>query len=595
MDRKGATFVHVTHEAAYKIGGIGAVLEGFFTSQKYLDKIERSIVIGPLFDCDEGVDKRLGENGNILYSSLDGQCDTDYAPAFQIIENLFNTKIVYGIKHFHDKENGTASDVEVLLFDVRFVNEHQVNGLKREMFERFGVKSDLYEHIWEYEQYVRLAPCALEALREIGAFQGETFMAAHEFMGMPSTLAAMIEPGIDVKTLFYAHEVATIRRIVEEHPGHDTMFYNVLERAKNEGAYVDDVFGSQEDYFKHPLVKASKYCDSICAVGHKAADELRFLDPELKQADIRVIYNGIPAFELDMQKKKHSRDLLCDYTFNLLGYRPDYIFTHVTRLVTSKGLWRDLSVLESLEKKFQQDGKTGVMFLLSTQSAQRSPADIMRMESDYQWPLAHREGHPDMTGGEADFYLEVQAFNAKSRNIKVVFINQFGFEQRFCGSKMPEQMEFMDIRKGCDVEFGQSVYEPFGIAHLEALSFGGICVISNICGCAGFVDDVTGGKGSRNVIVTDYTDIDNESEADPSLIDRQIRLKVEDKVSRQVAEELYQRLPKDEIQMQELMKSGYEAARNMSWDVVFENYLSKAMEAASCRKDIPSEVEYMYN
>jgi hypothetical protein len=27
---------------------------------------------------------------------------------------------------------------------------------------------------------------------------------------------------------------------------------------------------------------------------------------------------------------------------------------------------------------------------------------------------------------------------------------------------MPADMEFMDIRKGSDVEFGQSIYEPFG-------------------------------------------------------------------------------------------------------------------------------------
>ena len=41
---------------------------------------------------------------------------------------------------------------------------------------------------------------------------------------------------------------------------------------------------------------------------------------------------------------------------------------------------------------------------------------------------------------------------------------------------MPADMEFMDIRKGSDVEFGQSIYEPFGIAQVEPISFGGICV-----------------------------------------------------------------------------------------------------------------------
>ena len=40
------TVVHVTHEAVEKIGGIGAVLNGFFTCRPYLDKVGRSILVG---------------------------------------------------------------------------------------------------------------------------------------------------------------------------------------------------------------------------------------------------------------------------------------------------------------------------------------------------------------------------------------------------------------------------------------------------------------------------------------------------------------------------------------------------------------------
>ena len=43
------TAVHVTHEAVGKVGGIGAVLQGFFTCKSYLDTVERSILVGPLF------------------------------------------------------------------------------------------------------------------------------------------------------------------------------------------------------------------------------------------------------------------------------------------------------------------------------------------------------------------------------------------------------------------------------------------------------------------------------------------------------------------------------------------------------------------
>ncbi len=595
MVDKKRTFVHVTHEAARKIGGIGAVLAGFFTSKKYLEKIDRSLVVGPLFDTSKGIDERL-EDGKVLYSSIDGCYESEYNSLFQKIENIFDTRIVYGVREFCDHGTGVKSNAEVILFDVRSMNENLVNLLKGEMFRNFGICSDRYEDIWEFEQYVRLAPAAVATLKEMGAMNGNSYVIAHEFMGMPTALAVKVDPSIEVKTIFYAHEVAPIRLLVEKHPGHDTMFYNTLEESRESGLYIDDVFGSQDDYFKHPLVKAARFCDSICAVGDHVAHEMEFLAPDIDKSDINVVYNGIPAFKIDIDEKLKSRERLVNYSQNLFGYRPDHIFTHVTRLVSSKGLWRDLKVLERLDKKFGSEGKSGVMFLLSTQCAQRNPEDIERMERDYGWPLAHREGYPDMNGGEADFYPLIQKFNAKSRNIKAVFINQFGFEQKYCGHKMPEGMEFMDIRKGCDVEFGMSIYEPFGIAHLEALSFGAVCVISNVCGCEGFIRDVTDGRGSENVIVGDFLDYNHELEnIKPKDVDEVIRREVEERESARIADELYKKLPKGFSEMQEMLEKGFEVAMKMSWDIVFGNYVSKSLEAIDNKKNIPAISEYMFN
>ena len=80
------TVVHVTHEAVAKVGGIGAVLHGFFTSASYLEAVERSILVGPLFTTEGTVNDRLGEDGEVLYSSVDGMITPQYAPAFQRIE-----------------------------------------------------------------------------------------------------------------------------------------------------------------------------------------------------------------------------------------------------------------------------------------------------------------------------------------------------------------------------------------------------------------------------------------------------------------------------------------------------------------------------
>ncbi|MHC4126388.1 MAG: hypothetical protein ACYSRR_08065, partial [Planctomycetota bacterium] len=120
------TLVHVTHEIVGKIGGIGAVLEGFFTSQSYLDAVGRSILVGPLFSTEADVSQRLGENGEVLYSSTDGFVNSGYAPAFRKIEKLYNVGIVYGRRTFIDRQSGIKSSPEVLLVDIRQMDERLV-------------------------------------------------------------------------------------------------------------------------------------------------------------------------------------------------------------------------------------------------------------------------------------------------------------------------------------------------------------------------------------------------------------------------------------------------------------------------------------
>ncbi|MHC4106404.1 MAG: hypothetical protein ACYSR9_15795 [Planctomycetota bacterium] len=284
------TVAHVTHEAVGKIGGIGAV--------------------GPLFTTDGPPSERLGDNSEVLYSSVDGFVNTGYAPAFRKIEDSYNVGIVYGRRTFVDKQSGIKSSPEVLLIDVTHTDKAAINGLKRRLFEEFGIRSDLYENLWEYEQYVRLAPPAIAALKAICTVTGSTTVISHEFMGMPTALAAILEPTFDFKTVFYAHEVATMRRIVEKHRGHDTMFYNVIKRAHEERLCVNEVFGEQYSYFKHALVEASRYCDSICAVGDYVVEELRFLAPEFEVVDIDIVYNGVPAYQISVAEKLRSKEKL---------------------------------------------------------------------------------------------------------------------------------------------------------------------------------------------------------------------------------------------------------------------------------------------
>jgi glycogen synthase len=141
----------------------------------------------------------------------------------------------------------------------------------------------------------------------------------------------------------------------------------------------------------------------------------------------------------------------------------------------------------------------------------------------------------------------------------------------------------MDIRKGSDVEFGQSIYEPFGIAQVEPISFGGICVFSNVCGCAGFVDKANDGKPTPNVIVADYTELSNKGLRPEQLmsIGREQRDELEHIVAERVAEQIITRLPRTPEEFEQFIDRGYALAQKMSWDAVASGYVLPGITRAA--------------
>jgi hypothetical protein len=241
-------------------------------------------------------------------------------------------------------------------------------------------------------------------------------------------------------------------------------------------------------------------------------------------------------------------------------------------------------VLDHLEKHFRKTGEKAVYIALSSELPRRRPEEILQMEQRYGWPVAHREGLPDLSHGEAEYYAKVQVFNAKARNVKVILVNQFGWSRATCGLRMPQDMTFLDIRKGVDVEFGQSIYEPFGIAQLEPLSFGGICVPSQVCGCACFSQEVTGHKPVKNLIIPDYTDLGeaggHETLEECLRMNAVTREQVEWTVARHVAAQIAESLPKTPQETEQMIQRGYELARQMSWAAVATQYVIPALERA---------------
>ena len=579
--------VHVTHEAVEKIGGIGAVIAGLVTADAYAEKVSRTILLGPLLTTDRPVNLRLGEGGHVIYSSLDAVESPPWRKRFRPIEKTYDVGIIYGTRKIDEPCSGREVRAEVLLIDVFHSNKDRLNLFKAELFKKFAVPSDRFENIWDYEEYVRLAEPGFEALKAIGANGGdeEVVFLAHEYMGMPTALKAVLSGSPNTRTVFYAHEVASVRPVVEEHPGHDTTFYNVLEMAKQNGLTFEDVFPAAKENSKHPLVKAARYCDCVFAVGDYVTEELRFLDPHFRTMTIDLVYNGIPALSLTIEEKRTSHQRMQGYAENLFGRRPDWIMTHVARPVLSKGIWRDLRMLHEMEEVLKERGESGVYFMLGTLAGQRRRSDIHRMEQVYGWPVAHEQGYPDLCQGEEVLGENFDDFNRNHDSIRVVFVNQWDWNRQACGLRMPEEMTFADIRHGTDLGFGLSVYEPFGISQLEPLSFGALCVVSSVCGCVGFARR-TGGSDpiDQNIIEADFLGLPVRCTLDElKNLPAARRDEIEAAEARRLARLIVERLPRGDEEMQQKIRDGYELARKMSWEHVVSEYFLPSLERAANR------------
>jgi hypothetical protein len=413
---------------------------------------------------------------------------------------------------------------------------------------------------------------------------------------LPLWYAARLNAPGAFRSAFVAHEVATVRPIVESDGGHDTRFYNVMRLARSQHAYLEDVFGPQTWNFKNDMIKTAAGCDHIFAVGDLVVDELRFLSPQFRRKRIDLVYNGTPSKRYALDDVQASAAKLRAYAETLTGRQPRFVFSHVTRLVTSKALWRDIRVMESLDAELAERGESALLIWLSSVRPEgRTGADVAHMES-YGWPREHRYGWPDLVDLEAELYGPIQQFNARARASQIVLINQFGFSRDRCGQSMPADLGFEDLRRGTDLEFGQSIYEPFGIAQVEPLSTGALCVVSDVCGCLGFAAAGIGAESGPwrariealqerlpNIIVAPYTDLPAESGVrdwrQAMGIGQAERDVIEQQIAGRVARTVIERLPRTPAQKQTLIDAGFGLAQQMSWDVVAQAQLLPALSA----------------
>ncbi|MCX8041446.1 MAG: hypothetical protein N3A56_03015 [Thermodesulfobacteriaceae bacterium] len=569
--------IHITHEALYKIGGIGEVINGLCTTPSYLGFFDQTLLYGPLFEYIGSPSSRLGKDGIVYFSSKDHYDTKDYYSLFKPILETYNIHLVYGKRQIVSEYNShRKTEVEVLLVDITQINKDLLNLQKYLFWENFGLASHRYEHDWDYEQYFRIGLPYFDLISLLYSEAQEFYHFSHEYMGIPSLLALELHRDFNHakhKRIFYAHEVAPVRRLVENLPGHDITFYNILKRSQPQGIALECVFGSQEDWYRTPLVKLSQRFDRIFAVGDWVAKEFEFLSPSVDKNKIKVVYNALPLDHFSWEDKLRSRERIEKCFAYKNGFKPDVIITHVCRLVVSKGIWRDLELLTYLDNYFSKHNLRAIYILLSSLIAHgRPPQEVEKMVNAYDWPFEHKEGWPDLVGYEVDIYRLIQKFNVKAKAIKGIFINQFGFTKRKCGFYIPEDISTIDLRMASDIELGLSIYEPFGIAHIEVLPWGGLSIPSTSCGVYFFLEK-NFAENFKPYFALDFIstgeDLSTESIFKITSEKREI---LEEKLIAEWAEEIFLKIPKTWEEREKIFLKMQENLYKLDWEYVVNHY-----------------------
>ena len=355
-------------------------------------------------------------------------------------------------------------------------------------------------------------------------------------------------------------------------------------RPPGRDVFLDNVFGSQDDWFKVPLLHQAARCDAVLAVsdlvreGTPVPGDRVHRHPHrsrVQRHSVRVHLAG---------REDISRNRLRSYCRALHGFLPDFVFTHVTRMVPSKGMWRDAKVLSHLARYLADDGgHTAVLFVLSTGTGTgRAPDQVHAWEEAYGWPSTTGRTTEISSAWRPPTFSTWSNRSTASTPMPKSCSSTSWLDRAHCGRRMPRDMSFADIRRGSDLEFGLSIYEPFGIAQLEALTHGAVCCISSACGCRGFVARVAAGDTPTALVVeADYISLPDDdwlnTPWDALNITQGLRDQLEEHQSKQASREILKVLARDNDERSRNLAWGQAASAAMGWDVVARDLLLPAL------------------
>jgi len=148
--------------------------------------------------------------------------------------------------------------------------------------------------------------------------------------------------------------------------------------------------------------------------------------PEFLTADIDLTYNGIRPIRLRSPRRKSpsaASGILPEHP----GYKPDFVFTHVSRMIRSKDSG---ATCASLNTWTANSARRAAWRAVRTEHRDRpSPQrDIYNMESNYNWP-SHtvRECRPVRRRGRV--LHRRTGVQRTQHQRQVVYINQFGWDR----------------------------------------------------------------------------------------------------------------------------------------------------------------------
>lgn len=470
------TVIHIVSDPCRSdSGGAMDCVSGFQAVGFCHQDADRAVVIGSLSEEMRVVPNPLGRESELIYSTFrpdNAQCV--YAENFERVEDDFGISIVYGRKKI-----GCGS-VEMILLDVSRCIEYPVDALKRWLYDEFGLESLRYESDSAYNRAIAMGPSSLAVLRSLDLADpvNPALLIAHDALGIPTALAGVLDPLGVFKSVYYAHKVEPVERVIRNHPGHDTMFYNVMNAAIPRSCYLGDLFGSQDFFYDLALINAARFCDGIWADSGQVADELLFCSPHLGAGHI----DRVPRV---MDAQPSSADQVAQWRDELMtavdADGTDWILGHLGDLSTRDGLWRDLAVMRHLESQLAHEDRKVVLLVKPTAYAI-----------------------------ESHVFDEIEQFNKDHDRVRVVWA---------------DGVRTGALLGGCDAMLALGIYQPLSGHHLRC---DGLCVTTSTCPVA---------LADGAMIVADYVTLDGPVPDVATLIgmDRTTRDAVEGRAACEVA------------------------------------------------------------